>query len=124
MVFGKLIKNSSLPLDTLSEPLRLTIHASLRSHWLAPPVSGADERMLNGEAMAQLKYAVLSAQTLADFYALMEDYSYLEFMQVYSQLTPKQQAQLNEICDRDTQMQLAALNTTKISEPEVLPATF
>ncbi|MCA1991726.1 MAG: hypothetical protein LDL41_06730, partial [Coleofasciculus sp. S288] len=67
---------------------------------------------------------VLSAQALADFYALMENYSYLEFMQVYSQLTPKQQAQLNEICDRDTHMQLAALNTAQVSEPEVLLATF
>lgn len=75
--------------------------------------------MTNWEAIAQnavakpiakLKRAVLAAQTLGELYLLMEDYSYEEFMQVYHQLTPNQQATLHAICDRETQMQLAALN--------------
>lgn len=74
---------------------------------------------INWEAIAQnaaakpsakLKSAVLAAQTLGELYLLMEDYSYEEFMQVYHQLAPKQQARLHAICDRETQMQLAALN--------------
>lgn len=65
--------------------------------------------MSNNEAMAQLKEAMLSAQTLGELYALMEDYSYQEFMQIYNQLQPKQQAKINAICDRDNQMQMAAI---------------
>lgn len=62
--------------------------------------------MTNTEAIAQLKAAVLTSQTLGELYALMEDYSYEEFMQVYNQLTPKQQAEIDAICDRDTKMQM------------------
>ncbi len=71
--------------------------------------------MTDHDAIAKLEVAVLAAQTLGEFYALMEDYTYAEFMQVYNQLTPKQQAKLNAICDRDTQMQMAALNLNKRS---------
>ncbi len=66
--------------------------------------------------MAKLKTAVLAVQTLDEIYALMEDYSYVEFMQVYNQLTPKQQARIDAICDRDTKMQLTATNTGKTSD--------
>jgi len=66
--------------------------------------------MTNREAIAKLKSAVLAAETLGELYLLMEDYSYEEFMQIYHQLTPKQQAKIHAICDRETQMQLAALN--------------
>ncbi|HEY9601512.1 MAG TPA: hypothetical protein V6C85_07880 [Allocoleopsis sp.] len=62
------------------------------------------------KAIAKLKRAVLAAQTLGELYLLIEDYSHEEFMQVYHQLTSKQQATLHAICDRETQMQLAALN--------------
>jgi hypothetical protein len=41
----------------------------------------------------------------------MEDYSYLEFMEVYNQLTPTQQAELDGICDRDTSKQITTINT-------------
>ena len=67
--------------------------------------------MTNREAIAKLKALILTAQTLGELYALMEDYSYLEFMQVYNQLTPKQQAEIDGICDRDTSMQITAINT-------------
>lgn len=69
--------------------------------------------MTNSEAIAKLKTAVLASQTLGELYALMEDYSYEEFMQVYNQLPPKQQAEIDTICDRDTETQMAAINTTK-----------
>lgn len=61
------------------------------------------------DAIANLKVAILAAQTLAELYALMEVYSYQEFMQVYNQLTPEQQAKIDAICDRDTQLQLDVL---------------
>lgn len=69
--------------------------------------------MSNSEAIAKLQAAVLASQTLGELYALMEDYSYAEFMQVYNQLTPLQQAELDAICDRDTQTQMAALNGSR-----------
>jgi hypothetical protein len=53
---------------------------------------------------------VLASQTLGELHALMEDYSYQEFIQVHNQLTPKQQTELKAICDRDTQMQMAAIH--------------
>ncbi len=65
------------------------------------------------EAMAQLKQAILSAQTLDELYVLMEDYSYLEFIQIYNQLIPKQQAVIDAICDRDNQRQMAAIHALK-----------
>ncbi|MBD0344730.1 MAG: hypothetical protein ICV63_07845 [Coleofasciculus sp. Co-bin14] len=61
------------------------------------------------DTIANLKVATLAARTLGELYALMEVYSYEEFMQVYNQLTPKQQAELDAICDRDTQLQLAVV---------------
>ncbi|HEY9635404.1 MAG TPA: hypothetical protein V6D14_18515 [Coleofasciculaceae cyanobacterium] len=68
------------------------------------------------DAIATLKVATLAAQTLGELYALMEVYSYEEFMQVYNQLTPEQQAQMNAMCDRDTKRQLAAINTINTSK--------
>jgi hypothetical protein len=44
----------------------------------------------------------------------MEDYSYEEFMQVYNQLTPKQQAEIDAICDRDTKMQMLLLTPSEL----------
>jgi hypothetical protein len=61
------------------------------------------------DTIANLKVATLAARTLGELYALMEVYSYEEFMQVYNHLTPKQQAELDAICDRDTRLQLAVL---------------
>ena len=69
--------------------------------------------MNHNETMAQLTEAMLSAQTLGELYALMEVYSYEEFMQIYHQLQPKQQAKIDAICDRDSQIQLAAIPSVK-----------
>jgi len=44
---------------------------------------------------------MLAAQTLGELHVLIEDYSYMEFMQVYNRLTPEQQAKLNVIDERD-----------------------
>ncbi|HAA27338.1 MAG TPA: hypothetical protein DCE56_06215 [Cyanobacteria bacterium UBA8553] len=63
--------------------------------------------------MAKLKAAILAAQTLGELHALMEDYSYMEFMQIYNQLTPEQQAKLNVIDERDSKAQMLAINTGK-----------
>jgi hypothetical protein len=65
----------------------------------------------NSEAIAKLKALILAAETLGELYALMEDYSYLEFLEVYNQLTPTQQAELDGICDRDTSKQITAINS-------------
>lgn len=82
-------ENLSQEVISRSEQLQLNLHSS--------------------SPIAKLTASVLASQTLGKLYALMEDYSYQEFMQVYNQLTPKQQAQLEAICDRDTQMQMAAI---------------
>jgi hypothetical protein len=60
--------------------------------------------------MAKLKAAILAIQTVGEMYALMEDYSYLEFMQTYSELTQEQQTRLDAIYDGDCQMQMAAIS--------------
>ncbi len=70
--------------------------------------------MTNTEPIAKLKAAMLASQTLGELYALMEDYSYEEFMQVYNQLTPKQQAEIDAICDRDTKMQMILLTPSEL----------
>lgn len=70
--------------------------------------------MTNSEAIAKLEALILTAQTLGELYALMEDYSYEEFMQVYNQLTPKQQAEIDAICDRDTKMQMLPLTPSEL----------
>jgi hypothetical protein len=75
------------------------------------------------EAMAQLKKAILSAQTLDELYVLMEDYSYLEFIQIYNQLMPKQQAAIDAICDRDNQKQMAAIHALKTATSAYYPLT-
>ncbi len=77
------------------------------------------EAIGDSEVLVKLKAAVLSAQTLGELYALMEDYSYEEFMQVYNQLTPKQQAEIDAICDRDSKIQMAAINSAKALDVEV-----
>lgn len=94
-------------LRNLGENLSQEINAESEQSKLNPDSSSP---------IAKLKAAVLVSQTLGELYALMEDYSYQEFMQVYNQLTPKQQAKLEEICDRDSQMQMAAANTPKNSD--------
>ena len=66
--------------------------------------------MTNQEAIAKLKAAMQRAVTLGELYALMEDYSYQEFMTVYHQFPTEQQVELDKICDRDTIQQIAALN--------------
>lgn len=66
--------------------------------------------MSNRDVTVQLTTAVLAAKTLGELYALMEDYSFKEFMEVYNQLTAKQQTTLDKIRDRDIQIQLAILN--------------
>jgi len=63
--------------------------------------------------MAKLKAAILAAETLGELHTLMEDYSYMEFMQIYNQLTPEQQTKLNAIDERDTKAQILATNTAK-----------
>lgn len=67
--------------------------------------------MTNKDVITQMTTAILAAQTLGELYALMEDYSYREFMEVYNQLTAKQQTALDKIRDRDITIQLAILNT-------------
>ncbi len=67
--------------------------------------------MTNSEAIAKLKALILAAETLGELYALMEDYSYQEFLEVYNQLTPTQQAELDGICARDTSKQITAINS-------------
>ena len=67
--------------------------------------------MSDRKAIAQLKAAMLAAQTLGELHALMEDYSYLEFMQIYNRLTPAQQAKLNAIDEHDCTVQLLATIT-------------
>ena len=62
--------------------------------------------MSSSKAMANLKAAMLSAQTLGELHALIEDYSYMEFMQIYEQLTPEQQARLNAIKESDNPTQI------------------
>ncbi len=69
--------------------------------------------MNHNETMAQLREAMLSSQTLGELYALMEVYSYKEFMQIYNELQPQQQEKINAICDRDSQIQLAAIHSVK-----------
>jgi len=61
--------------------------------------------MSDRKAIAQVKAAMLAAQTLGELHALMEDYSYLEFMQIYNRLTPAQQAKLNAIDEHDCTVQ-------------------
>ena len=65
--------------------------------------------MSDRETMANLKLAMGSAETLGELYALIEDYSYMEFMQTYSQLTPEQQAKLNAIEEHENHHQLVAI---------------
>jgi preprotein translocase subunit Sec63 len=65
--------------------------------------------MNDTQALATLKAAMLSAQTLGELYALMEVYSYQEFMHIYEQLPSQEQAAIDMICDRDNQIQMAAI---------------
>ena len=68
---------------------------------------------MKNKSIPPLQEAMLSAQTLGELYALMEVYSYQEFMQIYNQLLPQQQAKISAICDRDNQTQMAAIGTVK-----------
>jgi hypothetical protein len=76
--------------------------------------------------MAKLKAAILAAQTLGELHALMEDYSYMEFMQIYNQLTPEQQAKLHAIDERDSKAQMLAIKIAQAPVAEgkqLLPLT-
>ncbi|MEQ9672152.1 hypothetical protein [Coleofasciculus sp. G2-EDA-02] len=64
----------------------------------------------DSETLAQLKTAILKAQTVGDIYAVIEDYTYQEFEQVYQKLTPNQQTRLEAIRDRYTHLQLIAIH--------------
>lgn len=70
--------------------------------------------------MANLKVAMGSAETLGELYALIEDYSYVEFMQTYSQLTPEQQAKLNAIEERENYHQLVAIRDLRLNKIPVI----
>jgi hypothetical protein len=78
---------------------------------------------MNNKLIPPLKETMLSAQTLGELYALMEVYSYQEFMQIYNQLLPQQQTKIKAICDRDNQMQMAAISTVKPLAFEVKQAS-
>jgi chromosome condensin MukBEF complex kleisin-like MukF subunit len=71
---------------------------------------------MNNKSIPPLKEAMLSAQMLGELYALMEVYSYEEFMQIYNQLPPKQQEKIKAICDRDSQIQLAAIHSQSVQQ--------
>lgn len=73
------------------------------------------QEMTDSEAIAKLKAAILSVQTVGDIHALIVDYTYVEIIEVYSQLTLEQQAIIEAICDRDTQHQIAVSQITSIS---------
>ncbi|MEQ8958614.1 MAG: hypothetical protein RLP02_11915 [Coleofasciculus sp. C2-GNP5-27] len=60
--------------------------------------------------IVQLKIAILKVQTVGKLYAVIEDYTYQEFEQVYQQLTPQQKVRLETIRDRDTRHQLLAIH--------------
>ena len=77
--------------------------------------------MNQNEVIAPLKQAMLYAQTLGEMYALMEDYSYQEFMEIYHQLQPQEQGKMNVICDRDNHSQLAAINSALVNPGKINP---
>ncbi|MFP4099765.1 hypothetical protein [Coleofasciculus sp.] len=64
----------------------------------------------DSETLAQLKTALLKAQTVGAIYSVIEDYTYQEFEQVYQELTPNQKVRLETIRDRDTHHQLLAIH--------------
>lgn len=74
--------------------------------------------------MAKLKAAILAAQTLSELHALMEDYSYMEFMQIYNQLTPEQQAKLHAIDERDSKAQMLAIKRDQAPVAELTSCTW
>ncbi|MGQ4649603.1 hypothetical protein [Lyngbya aestuarii] len=55
----------------------------------------------NSEATAQLKEAILAVRTTGQMHALIVDYTYVEIMQVYQELTPQQQTAINAIYDQE-----------------------
>lgn len=77
--------------------------------------------MNQNEAIAPLQQAMLYAQTLGEMYALMEDYSYQEFMEIYHQLQPQEQVKMNVICDRDNHSQLTAINSALVNPGKIHP---
>lgn len=76
--------------------------------------------MTDSEAIAKLKAAMLSVQTVGQMHALIIDYTYVEIMEVYNQLAPKQQARIVALCDRDTQEQITATHTISVFMPSYL----
>ncbi len=71
------------------------------------------------ETIARLKALMEQIQSLSQLHASIVDYTYVEIMEAYRQLTPQRQAQLEEICDRDTRRQL-----TKGTQLPENPAIF
>jgi hypothetical protein len=76
--------------------------------------------MTDSEAITKLKAAMLSVQTVGEMHALIIDYTYVEIMEVYNQLAPKQQARIVALCDRDTQEQITATHTISVFMPSYL----
>lgn len=70
--------------------------------------------MTDSEAIAKLKAAMLSVQTVGEMHALIIDYTYVEIMEVYNQLAAEQQARIVALCDRDTQEQITTTCTTSV----------
>jgi hypothetical protein len=70
--------------------------------------------MTDSEAIAKLKAAMLSVQTVGEMHALIIDYTYVEIMEVYNQLAPEQQARIVALCDRDTKEQITVTQNTSI----------
>lgn len=73
--------------------------------------------MDDSQAMARLKASMERIQTSSQLYALIVDYTYVEILEAYRQLTPQRQAQLAVICDRDTQRQLTAVRNRLAIKP-------
>ena len=70
--------------------------------------------MSDSQAIAKLKAAMLSVQTVGEMHALIIDYTYVEIMEVYNQLAPEQQTRIVALCDRDTQEQITASHNTSV----------
>lgn len=67
--------------------------------------------MTNKQAIANLKTAMLTVETVGEIHALIVEYTYEEIEQAYNQLTSQQQTYITAICDRDTQIQLSLVSS-------------
>lgn len=62
--------------------------------------------MIDPEATAQVKTAMLRAQTLAQLHALIIKYTHQEMLGAYKELAPEQQEKIQAIYERDSQPSL------------------